>query len=380
MVNPLTVLEAGAYINRLSRRRALQGWKRYPGDARAICEAAVKDCWNGTFFQGSAGHFSQCWTRDLGMCVESLVKMGYGKECRKSLEYMLRVFAKHGRTTTTIFPGPRARRGRGGAAEQTRDKPVNIYTEGADTLPYLVRSLRVLDARDFVEQHRKFLESEVRRYYKTVFDARRGIVRMDRHFSGAKDCVNRASACYDNCMVAILSKELDSLGFENPFQKVDFEETLRKRFWKRDHFAEDLSGAKEIAADANITPYLYNLVEDEEMLKASIETLRSKKMDQPFPIRHTERRVPGREKLIPHIFTPNYQGDTVWTQFGPMFIEIVSRVDRGLAKTYIGKYKEWIEKHQNYLELFNADGSVYRGRGYHADEGMIWAAMAWEWF
>ncbi len=365
MVNPLTLLAGAGRIGRLSRRRALRGWKRYPGDARAICEAVVRDCWNGTFFAGSAGHFSQCWVRDYGMCAESLVKMGHEKACRASLGYMLRVFARHGRTTTTIFPG---------------DEPVNIYTEASDTVPYLMRTLRVLDARDLLELHREFLEREVRRYHRTVFDAGEAIIRRGRHFSGAKDCVNRDSACYDNCMAALLSKELEALGLENPFKNVDFAATLKKRFWKGDHFAEDLSGAPEVAADANITPFLYRIVEDEEMMEESIETLRSKRMDQPFPVRHTERRVPGREKLVPRIFTPNYQGDTVWTQFGPMFIEVVSRVDGGLAKIYIGKYEEWIEKHRNYLELFNADGSVYRERGYHADEGMIWAALAWNWF
>ncbi|MEM3087279.1 MAG: hypothetical protein QXO51_06565 [Halobacteria archaeon] len=43
MVNPLTVLEAGATINRLSRNRALRGWKRYPGNARAVCEAVAAE-------------------------------------------------------------------------------------------------------------------------------------------------------------------------------------------------------------------------------------------------------------------------------------------------------------------------------------------------
>ncbi|MBI4362511.1 MAG: hypothetical protein HY558_04985 [Euryarchaeota archaeon] len=356
----LTLLRGASHIGRLSRRRRREGWKHYPGDARAICEAIVRDCWNGTHFQGSAGHFSQFWARDYGMCAPALARLGYREECRRSLEWALPIYARRRRVTTTIFPG---------------EKAVDIYTQSSDSLPFLLHALRLLDLGDLAGRHRAFLEAEAHRYWRWVWDPHRGHVRADRHYSGAKDCVNRASSCYDNTMAGLLSRELDHLGLANPLRGVDFAGLLRGRFWNGRWFEDDLRHRGFLSADANIAPFLYGPIEDPGMLRSALGALRERGMDRPWPIRHTERRLPRQEKLVPRIFTPNYQGDTLWTQFGPMYISLLRRVDPPRARGHMEEYRRWIEHHRNYLELFHPDGTVYRGRIYHADEGMIWAAL-----
>ena len=61
-----------------------KGVKKYSGNATEICKQISEDCWNGTYFQGSAGHFSQFWLRDFAMSAPALSKLGYRKEIKKT--------------------------------------------------------------------------------------------------------------------------------------------------------------------------------------------------------------------------------------------------------------------------------------------------------
>src|SRR3989344_2702653 len=88
LIKPTHISEA-LRIFRRSLKVRVSGFKKYDGDAKEICERIINDCFNGKYFQTSTGHFCQFWTRDFGMCAESLVKLGYKKEVGMTLEYAL---------------------------------------------------------------------------------------------------------------------------------------------------------------------------------------------------------------------------------------------------------------------------------------------------
>jgi hypothetical protein len=361
--NPFHVVGDAMDMAARSALRGLRGHKRYSGSSRDIARAIVRDCWNGTYIQGSAGHFHQFWVRDLGMCTPALVRMGMREEVHRSLAWALEVYERAGRVTTTIFPGRR---------------PIDIYVYGSDSLPFLVYSLRVIEAVDLVQRHRPFLQAEVDRFYALLLDPETGLVTRRRTFAEPKDCMKKSSSTFSNAMLAFLAKELEALGgFSVPFDHRGFASRLCQVFWRGDHFIDDLSGEDLVSGDANTWPFWLGVVEDESMLSSALATLEREGLTRPFPLRYFTSRIPGREHFYPRIFTPNYQGDTIWPQVGMVYIDLLARIRPAGALEHLRAYGEVIEREGNFLEVHSADGRPYKGRLgiYRADEGMIWAAM-----
>ena len=343
--------------------RGLFGHKRYEGSAADICAKIVEDCWNGSYFQGSAGHFSQFWARDLGMCSDSLVKLGHIDRVRTSLSWALDVYERNGRITTTIFYGRKA---------------IDIYDFGSDSVPFLIHALRVSGSGDLVKKHIGFLTKEITRYREMIFDDSLGLVKPGRYFPGAKDCMKGSSTVYANTMAAFLSAEIEKIGeVRNVFKNHDFISRMKGAFWRGDHFKDDLSEEDILSADANVWPYWTGVFTDTEMMKKSVDSMIREGLDKPFPIKYTKKRYAEREEFFPWLLTPNYQGNVAWTQVGAAYIDVVRRINPEKAEKYIRQYTALIEKERNYLELFNEDETPYVGRMgfYHADEGMIWASL-----
>mgnify|MGYP006414757199 FL=1 len=74
------------------------------------------------------------------------------------------------------------------------------------------------------------------------------------------------------------------------------------------------------------------------------------------------------------ILASNYEGNAIWMQWGLLYLEVVKMVDKKLLNKYLQIYSNLIEKHGNYLEVFNPDGSIYSSPIYYCDESMIWCA------
>ncbi len=369
-VDSFVVLSEGARFARVSLKRRGDGYKRYAGNPVAISEQIVKDCFNGTHFQGSCGHFTNFWARDMGMCAESLLRTGFEKELRASLKWALNIYSRNKKITTTIF----------------KEKyPIDIYAYASDSLPFLLHALIVSGMKDEILLYKDFLNGEIKRYAGLLFDFKTGLVKRRLYISGAKDCVRRDSSMYDNTMVAWLADMIEKCGaLENPWNGMKLKENIRQNFWKENYFLEDLSGATWVSSDANVWPFWCGVFDDKEMLESAIDTLIQEMVDQPLPIKYSAKKHPERELFIPRIFTPNYQGDTIWPQTGMAYISLVKTVYVGLAMQYLGAYTKLIKHYSNFLELYednNASEEVppvpYSGRFglYTADEGMIWAAM-----
>ena len=356
------LLAAGAGVARHSIARRLFGWKRHAGSVEAICRAVIEDCWRGDFFAGSAGHFRQFWTRDLAMCTPALCRLGFRDRVVRSWEWGLERFERAGRITTTIF---------------ARRFPRDVYAYACDSLPMLLFALEAAGAQHLIARHQALLSREVKRFYETVFDPELGLARPDGYFSGPRDCMTGRSTVFANTMVALLGRLLDrAAGLPRPLAGHDVAAAMRRHHWMGDAFRDSLDRTFP-SGDANVWPFFFGIFEDRDMWRSAFGVLEAGGFTSPVPLRYFPRRMPDAELPVPKLFTPNYQGDPSWTQLGPVYMHVLAEIDRPRMERHRANVAALIERDRNYLEIYTPDGKPYRGRAflYHADEGMIWAAM-----
>jgi hypothetical protein len=339
----------------LVRRR---GIRKYEGNAAEICQKIVKDCWNKKhgYFQASNGHFSEFYMRDFGICAESLMKLGYKDEVYRTMQYCLNIYSKHSKVTTTITP---------------KGRPINVFHYAPDTLAFLIRSLRVAGAKDLAKTYEPFLEKEAEWYADDIIHKGTGLVNF-RKYSSMKDHSARKSSCYDNCMSAMLSRELDKLGMKNPLKKYKYPQLIKLNFWHAKYFDDDLY-SNYICGDANVFPYWCGIFTDPLMIKKSIAAIQQEGLDSPFPLKYTSGRLKERASTCT-LLAPNYEGNTVWLHLGLCYLDVVKKADKELFAKHLEQYTKLIEEHGNLLEVFRPDGTPYKTPVYYADDSMLWAA------
>jgi hypothetical protein len=360
------LIAAGFTVAARSLWRGLFGWKRYRGNAEAICRAVIDDCWTGDYLGGSAGHFRQFWTRDLAMCTPALCRLGYRDQVLASWEWGLERFERAGRITTTIF---------------YNRFPRDVYAYACDSLPMTLFALREAGAEHLIARHRELFGREIQRFYETVFDPDLGLARTSGYFSGPRDCMTGRSTVFANTMIALLGQLLDGESLlPNPFAGHDMRDRLLQHHWTGSYFRDSL--CRELpSGDANVWPFFFGIFdggpEAAAMRRSAFATLEERGFTDPVPLRYFERRLPDSELPIPKLFTPNYQGDPSWTQLGAVYLSELAKVDRARMVAHRTRMAELIERDGNYLELYNPDGKPYVGRAriYHCDEGMIWASL-----
>lgn len=333
------------------------GVKKYKGTARQICKKIVDDCWNGKYFQVSSGHFCEFYVRDFGWSVDSLLKLGYRQKVLKTLDFVMSVYSEQG-LTTTITP---------------KGKCVDVFSYSPDSLAYLVRSLRVAKAHKLVEKYKKFLIKEMRKF-ESVISRKTGMVRTDRKFSSMKDQALRKSSTYNNLMVVMLGMELDKLGFGHGIDVDQIKWKIKEYLWNGEYFYDDMRKQEAVTGDSNIFPFFLGVFDDKKMLKSCIKSIRRVGLDQPFPLKYSHNNHKEHDMNLASWFTQSYEKDSIWMHMGPLYVSLVKKVDKKLAKKYKDIYTQLIEKHQNYLEIFNAQGEPFKTAFYYSDEGMLWAA------
>ena len=350
----IPIREGLSKIRRSFHVRA-HGFKQYKGDAKQICKQIVQDCWNGTYFQTSAGHFSEFWSRDFGWCVDSLLKLGYRNEVLKTLDYALRAFERAGKVTTTILPN---------------GKPYDFFRFAPDSLPFILRSLNAANAKHLITKYRQFLQQQLIDYERIVIDPKNGLVR-DRKFSSMRDGIYRHRSAYDTAMVGMLARESDKAGLVHGLPSM--KKILLKHYWTGSHFRDDLSGKTRVTSDAQLFPFWTGVINDKEMMKKAFHAVNKAGLDSPFPLKYVSHRVVADE-LIQRLFVPNYEGDTIWAHQGMLYIQLLKQVNPECAKQHIQKYKELVENYGTFLEVYEPDGSLpYQSLFYAADEAMLWA-------
>jgi hypothetical protein len=338
-----------------------KGIKKYNGNSIEICKKIVDDCYNKKkgYFMVSAGHFSVFYCRDFGWIVKSLIKLGYKDKVRNTLEYALRCFKKYGRVMTTINP---------------QGKPFDFPTYAVDSLPYLLYSLSCIDDKKIVDKYKIFLENQIKYFFNYVVDKKTGLVRKDKFFSSMKDHSKRKSSCYDNCMLYMIQKSCDELSLFNPFVKFNYAKLIKENFWTGEYFLDDLSGKKYVAGDANLFPFWTGAINDKSILNKSITAIQKNKLDNPFPLKYTSTKEGKVDFKVVAMLVNNYEGNSIWMHMGPLYVDVVGKVDKKLQKKYLIKYNNLIINNQNFLEVFNSDGSFYKTLFYCSDEGMLWCA------
>ncbi len=334
------------------------GFHQYVGNAEPICTQIVNDCWNGQYFQTSAGHFCEFWTRDFGMCTEALLKLGYKKEVTATLAYALARFAQAGKITTHITP---------------RGKPLDFPYYAADSLPFLIHSLRLASARSLLEKHYDFLLRETSRYYSVVFDPKASLVHADTAFSSIKDFARRKSATYDNCMLAMLRDDLTALRLHNPFAAYDIAATIKRRLWNGRFFEEDLTRSGIVTGDANTFPFWCNVFNNKKMIKSCLARIHEHGLDQPFPLAYTTEPTSINDMILLHALTGGYEHNTIWMHLGLCYMDVAKRYDKQLFKVYVKQLTERIEQHKTFLEVYDKNGKPFHTLFYYCDEGMLWA-------
>lgn len=271
--------------------------------------------------------------------------------------WALERFARAGRITTTIL--------RDGTAAE-------LPAQSHDALPWTIRALRTLNDRDLVNRYRPFLETIVKQFAEDVVETATGIMR--RALLGIRDAVRYRASAYNITMLAMLSDDLDALGLTNPFRAVRYDRILVDRYWTGTHFRADLFG-DHFSSEANLFPFWCGVIDDRGMWERVVKTIRELQLTNPFPIRYAPERRMFPVLWHAALFLPNYQGTTVWTWLGAIYLQLCRRF-KTIVPEEERAFQQMIVRFRTFPELLSPNGSWYRTLFYTADDGMIWAALA----
>ncbi len=364
-------LVAAAYAVNLGvrARRGLRGRKRHPGSAAEIIRACIDDCWDGTHYRASPGYFRQFWTRDLSFSAPSLARISEAHRQRAidSFEWAIRTWERqNSHVTTTIH---------------FFDQPVDVFDYGVDCLPLMVAALHRIGAAEVLEEHRPWLMAEVANYMDEVVDPKTGMVRNDRKYSAHRDTiVNRCNA-FGNSMVALLAMTVVDLGWDvpDPMKPLALapQSILLDHFWDPRGFFRDSPGDTTPSGEGNIWPFWTGVITDPGVLRQALDTLEERGYADPYPLKYEPIRKPEIEPLFVRTFMPDYQGATVWTSLGSMYLQLLHSIHPEVAQPEIDRYVDWIERDGTFWEVIDDEtGERYSSTMLtHSDESMLWSAI-----
>jgi hypothetical protein len=348
-------------------RRQFRGHTRHDGDAASVIEACIERCWNGRTFTASPGHFDMFWTRDLSFSTPALVRQGYGDRVHASLAYALDTWTRRRRHITTTI--------------HYFDRPGDVYEYGVDSLPLFLSALRAADATDLVERHADWLRAEVDHFVERVIDPATGLVRSDRKYSAHRDTVENRSNAFGNTMVALLAKTLADTGWfgHSPLERYfrgDYGGLLMEHFWTGDHFRDAL-GDETVSGEANVWPFYTGVITDERIAAPALAYLDAEGFCDPLPLRYETVRRPEREVWLTRHVLPDYQGSTVWTSLGAIYLQVLRPIDPLLATYETNRYVELIERDGTYWEVLDQHGRNYVSPRWImiGEESMLWSAI-----
>ncbi|MFH1439454.1 MAG: hypothetical protein ABIG89_02740 [Candidatus Woesearchaeota archaeon] len=399
---------------RLKGRKAI---KKYKGSHAKICRQIINSCFNGLFFQISTGNFANFYIRDFGMCVRSLLKLGYKDEVYKTLTFALSNYAEHGKVTTTITPVISVFKAnimtdksyqKNAANKKISEKDYYDFIWGRnehnhcrdffdiapDSLAFLLYSLRISQSKALVSAYKPFLKRELNRYFEIIVDKETGLVKNINnirknsknkgiYFSSIKDHAIRNSSCYDNCMLGMISAEAKKLKLfdqetENPFAKFNYTELIKKYFWdvkknRYGYFKDDLNNNVP-TGDANVFPYWCgifgikgkNMSEEIKMLNQSVKAIQNNGLDKPFPLKYSQHNPNryGNFLFLPSLFAPNYEGNAVWMHLGLCYLDVIADAAENMKnkkeKIYYKKLlKKYLNQYTKQINIYNNFLEVY---------------------
>ncbi|MDQ3148561.1 MAG: hypothetical protein M3Q38_01365, partial [Chloroflexota bacterium] len=234
---------------------------------------------------------------------------------------------------------------------------------------------------ELLERHRPWLEGEVRHFMDQVVDPKTGLVRSDRKYSAHRDTiVNRCNA-FGNSMVALLAMTLVDLGWDVPdpmkLLALAPQSILLDHFWDPRGFFRDSPGDTTPSGEGNIWPFWAGVITDPSVLRQALDTLEERGYADPYPLKYEPVRKPEIEPWFVRTFMPDYQGATVWTSLGSMYLQLLHSLHPGQARLEMDRYVAWIERDGTFWEVIDDEtGERYSSTLLtHSDESMLWSAI-----
>ena len=350
-------------------RRGVTGRKRHDGDARKIVHACIADCWDGTHYRASPGHFRQFWTRDLSFSAPALARISpqHRERVIASAQWAIRTWRhRNSHITTTIH---------------FFDQPVDVFDYGVDCLPLLMAALHRIGADEVLAEHRSWFEVEVRHYLDQVVDPATGMVRDDRKYSAHRDTVVNRCNAFGNSMVALLAMTLVDLGWDLPDAIAPLamapQRILLDHFWDARGFFIDAPGDDVPSGEGNIWPFWTGVVTDPSVLRQAFGTLEEHGFANPYPLKYEPVRRPEIEPWFVRTFLPDYQGSTVWTSLGSMYLQLLNSIQPEVARPEIDRYVDWIERDGTFWEVIDDETGQRWSSSIltRSDESMLWSAI-----
>lgn len=352
---------------RLSRVAVRQVRARYfgtlvhfPGNARAVCEQVVAGTWNGTFYETSLGHYDYFWMRDFGTVAKSLTATGHKDKVHQTLAWALRHYRKANHVTICIDRKGRAFNAPG--------------RQSIDALPWLVHSLSV-SGYPLSKTDKAFLNRRISFYCKKYLNARSGHLKKRRLFNELRDAVHYDRSAYAVALTARLSSAAQELGLDFPYPTSRYADELISHYWTGEYFRTDAE-TDDFSAECALMPFFLGIIKDKTLADATFNYILKEKMETPYPLKYSKGKLKFRYRfMMGPIAMPNYTGDSIWTWHATFYLHLLNYYKRPEYEKEYRKFASLIERHGNYPELVNPDGSWYYAPFYRADPGMVWAAL-----
>ena len=143
---------------------------RFIGTTREILTQTVEHLWNGNYFATGGTNYPHFWMRDFGLALPGLLAAEMKDRVYASLAFALAAYERRGHLTTMV-----------------NEKGVAHDFPGyaLDTVGWLLASLRALDAKELVDQHRSLLTQELARVRTMLTDD--GYLKDDARSFGIRD-------------------------------------------------------------------------------------------------------------------------------------------------------------------------------------------------
>jgi hypothetical protein len=192
--------------------------------------------------------------------------------------------------------------------------------------------------------------------------------------------VNRCNA-FGNSMVALLAMTLVDLGWDvpDPMKPLALapQTILLDHFWDARGFFRDSPGDATPSGEGNIWPFWTGVITDPSVLRQALTTLEQQGYADPYPLKYEPIRKPQIEPLFVRTFMPDYQGATVWTSLGSMYLQLLNTLDPAQARREAEAYRAWIERDGTFWEVIDDEtGERYSSTLLtHSDESMLWSAI-----
>ena len=185
-------------------------------------------------------------------------------------------------------------------------------------------------------------------------------------------------SCYDMIMACMLCDEVDKINhimgrkiLDNVLDKYDLKEKLMKYYWNGKYFDDGLED-RYCSGHVNTYPYFLDVITDKKMLKSSIDSIQKSGLDKPFPLKYGYSK--NTRFIWQDVFVHNWEKDTIWAMLGLAYIDVVSKVDKKMAKGYLEQYHRMVLKHQCFVEVYT-EYEPFKSFFFVADDSMLWASM-----